>query len=186
MSTAATVTTNDILSMPENGMDRWLIAGEIRERPMTIRNRFHSRITAKLCVLPGQWLERQKDFKGILYNGEVGVRLSRDPDTTVGIDIAVFSKYVIDQQAANSTIIDGVPLLAVEVLSPSDSTQEIHEKIEAYLEAQVKAVWIINPYDKTVRIYSPDSSPESVNELQELSGEKALPGFRVAVKSIFE
>ena len=46
MATASSLmTTEELLALPEDGTDRWLIAGELRERPMTKRNRFHSRVT---------------------------------------------------------------------------------------------------------------------------------------------
>jgi hypothetical protein len=47
MATASSLmTTEELLAIPEDGTDRWLIAGELRERPMTRRNRFHSRTIA--------------------------------------------------------------------------------------------------------------------------------------------
>lgn len=39
----AKMTTADMLALPENGVERWLIDGKLREKPMTVRNRFHSR-----------------------------------------------------------------------------------------------------------------------------------------------
>ena len=42
MATATlSITTAELLAMPEDGMDRWLIRGELREKPMTKRNRYH-------------------------------------------------------------------------------------------------------------------------------------------------
>ena len=42
MATVVTpMTTEEMLALPDNGMERWLIDGELRERPMTVRNRFH-------------------------------------------------------------------------------------------------------------------------------------------------
>lgn len=49
-----------------------------------------------------------------------GFRL-QNPDTSVGIDVAYVSAEVIAQQGARTTMIDGVPTLAVEVLSPYDT-----------------------------------------------------------------
>ena len=49
MATVTTLmTAEELLALPEDGTDRWLIAGELRERPMTKRNRFHSRATARV------------------------------------------------------------------------------------------------------------------------------------------
>ena len=46
------MTTEELLAIPEDGTDRWLIAGELRERPMTRRNRFHSRVTFRVAEFP--------------------------------------------------------------------------------------------------------------------------------------
>lgn len=43
MATVATpITTAELLAMPDNRMECWLVEGELRERPMTTWNLFHS------------------------------------------------------------------------------------------------------------------------------------------------
>jgi Uma2 family endonuclease len=183
MATVATptMTTEELLALPDDGMERWLIAGALRERPMTVRNRFHSR--ALICV--GTELElclrQQPAPRGQVLGGEAGVRLSRDPDTTVGIDLVYVSAEVVVRQTDETMLIDGVPTLAVEILLPDDTIEEIHEKITVYLSAGVPFVWVVNVYDRTVTVYRPDAEPELLNVRQELSGEPHLPGFRVPV-----
>ena len=34
------MTTEELLALPDDGIDRWLIAGELRERPMTLKESF--------------------------------------------------------------------------------------------------------------------------------------------------
>jgi hypothetical protein len=41
---APLMTTEQLLALPRNGTERWLIQGQLREKPMTVRNRVHSRI----------------------------------------------------------------------------------------------------------------------------------------------
>lgn len=41
------LTTEQLDAMPEDGMERWLIRGQLREGEMTNRNRGHSRIKSK-------------------------------------------------------------------------------------------------------------------------------------------
>ena len=112
-------------------------------------------------------------------------RLTRDPDTTVGIDITYVSPEVLARQTDESSLIDGVPLLTVEILSPSDTVDEINEKIDAYLSAGVPLVWIIEPYRRTATIYRPQEPPRLVTEREELSGGMVLPGFRVSLADLF-
>ena len=39
-------------------------------------------------------------------------------------------------------------MLAVEVMSPSDTVKGMKAKVEAYLAAGVEAVWYLDPYDR--------------------------------------
>jgi Uma2 family endonuclease len=120
-----------------------------------------------------------------VYCGEIGVRLRRGPDTTVGVDVAYVSADTVARQTDETTLIEGAPVLAVEILSPSDTEEDINEKIDDYLAAGVPLVWIIDPHDRTVEIFRPGEEPALVNIRQELSGEPHLPGFRVAVAQFF-
>jgi Uma2 family endonuclease len=188
MSVAAapsTLTTEELLAMPADGIDRWLIRGQLREKPMTVRNRSHSRVMARVAQVLNNWLDQQPEPRGSVLCGEAGVRLRRDPDTTVGIDVVYVSAEVAARQPADTTLIDGVPVLAVEILSPSDVLEEVNEKTDGYLQAGVALVWVIDPHRRTVQIFRPKSEPEMVNVRQELSGEPELPGFRVAVAQLF-
>ncbi|HTU89433.1 MAG TPA: Uma2 family endonuclease [Gemmataceae bacterium] len=183
---AAPMTTEELLALPDDGMERWLIEGELRERPMTVRNRFHSRAMIRVGKFLDNWLDEQPPPRGQVLGGEAGVRLSRDPDTTVGVDVVYVSADVIVQQTQEMTLIDGVPTLVVEILSPNDTIEEIHEKITLYQSAGVPLVWVVHPYDRTVTVYRPNVEPDSFNISKELSGEPHLPGFRVPVARLFE
>jgi Uma2 family endonuclease len=193
MATAGTLmTTEELLALPDDGTERWLINGELREKrpaeggpPMTVRNRFHS--LALICVGTELelWRRGQPEPRGQILGGEAGVRLRRTPDSTVGVDVVYVSAEVLARQTDDTTLIDGVPVLAVEILSPSDTQEEIDEKIDSYLAAGVALVWVIDPHDRTVTVYRPDARPKLFNEDQELTGDPHLPGFRTPVARLF-
>jgi Uma2 family endonuclease len=189
------MTTEQLLALPDDGVERWLIRGQLREKPasvgqtgekiMTIRNRWHSRIMARVTKFLDNWLDQQPMPRGSVLCGEVGVRLTRDPDSTVGVDIVYVSAEVAARHPDDTTLIDGVPVLAVEILSPNDTQDEINEKIDEYLTAGVFLVWSVDPRRRTVTIHRPGREPEFVNALQELTGEPHLPGFCVPVAELF-
>jgi len=184
------MTTEALLALPDDGVERWLIRGQLREssnreKPMTVRNRFHSKVLASLTACLKNWRDTQAEPRGDVLSGEAGFRLTQDPDTTVGIDIAYVSPDVLARQTAETALVGGVPLLAVEILSPSDTVEEINEKIDAYLSVGVRMVWIVDPYRHTITIYSPQKPARLVAEGEELSGETVLPGFRVALADLF-
>ncbi|MEZ6059545.1 MAG: Uma2 family endonuclease [Planctomycetaceae bacterium] len=179
------LTTADLLAMPDDGMDRELIRGRLTERPMTRRNRFHTYAESKLSYLLNNWLVGLAKPCGEVHSGEVGTILRRDPDSTVGIDVAFFSADVMARQTNETTLIDGPPLLAVEILSPSDRMEDIHDKVVEYLDTGVPLVWVVDPVFRTVQVHRPDQQPESFNVNQILSGGDILPGLEISVADIF-
>jgi Uma2 family endonuclease len=188
MATVATklMTTEELLAMPDDGVERWLIRGELREGGTTYRNRYHARVTTCVSYYLEAWRLQQPELRGSVLSGEAGVRLREDPDTTVGVDVVYISADLAAKQTEDSTLIVGVPVLVVEILSPNDTLVKTHEKIDDHLDAGVKVVWVVDPYDRTVRIYQPGEEPTLVNAKQELTAESTLPGFRVQVAKLFE
>lgn len=184
LSPTRLMTAEDLLALPEKDMDRWLIDGQLREKPMTTRNRFHSDILALTTTALTNWTLQQPKPPGVVLSGEAGVILARDPDIVVGIDVAYVSAEVMARQTEATTLVEGVPTLAVEILSPSDTQSEINEKIDVYLRAGVPLVWIIDPHRRTILMYRPGQPPELVHRDQELNAEPQLPGFRVPAQAI--
>lgn len=184
--TVTLMTAEEFLALPDDGVERWLINGELREVGMTKRNRLHSRTMILLGTALENWLRTQPPPRGEVLAGDAGVILSRDPDCTVGIDVAYVSAEVLSHLESASALVEGLPVLAAEILSPSDTQERIHEKLHTYLEAGVPLIWILDPVDWTVRVYRPDAAPELFNARHELSGDPELPGFRVPVARLFE
>jgi Uma2 family endonuclease len=179
------MTTEELLALPKDGTDRWLINGKLREKPMTKRNRFHSAVMALVTTALTNWARSQPPPRGQVLCGEAGVILTRGPDLTVGIDVVYVGADVMTRQTGETTLIDGVPTLVVEILSPNDTQEEIDEKLDGYLRAGVSLVWVIDPHDQTVLVYRPGQPPDFFNVTQTLTADPHLPGFRVAVADLF-
>ncbi len=78
------------------------------------------------------------------------------------------------------------PDLAVEVVSPNDRVYELQSKVAEYLAAGVPLIWVVNPADRSVTVYSQASDqPVVVREGGELTGGDVLPEFRCSVSSLF-
>ncbi len=79
-----------------------------------------------------------------------------------------------------------VPDLVAEVPSPNDTAYEIDERIEDYLRAGVRLLWVLNPTTRTVQVYRPDGSGTRLRDGDELTGETVLPGFHCRVGELFQ
>ena len=179
------MTAEQLLAIPDDQMERDLIRGQLRERPMTKRNRFHAATEAAIAKLLGNWSDTQAEPRGTVFSGEVGCILRREPDTTVGIDVAYVSAEMMHRQTGATTMLEGAPVLAVEVLSPSETIQDLHEKINSYLECGVEIVWLVDPSFQTVTVHERGAEPELYNREKSFSHQRLFPGLNVEVRTLF-
>jgi Uma2 family endonuclease len=81
----------------------------------------------------------------------------------------------------------GAPDLAIEVISPSDTTERIHNKITLYRRFGVRLVWSIYILDKYVLVYNlDDPDVKLLNLKDELDGGDVAPKFNLNVGKLFE
>ena len=116
---------------------------------------------------------------------DIGFLLRKNPDTTVGIDVAYISPETAQANPSEVSVIDGAPVLAVEILSPSDTHEDVSEKVAEYLRCGVQQVWVLDPVFRTIMVYRPDAPPQSFNTSQEIVGDKHLSGLRLGVAQLF-
>ncbi len=77
------------------------------------------------------------------------------------------------------------PDLAVEVVAPGDLVEELDLKVEDYLRAGVRLVWIVNPDTKSVLIHRANGTMARLRDRQDLDGEDVLPGFRFPLRELW-
>ena len=79
----------------------------------------------------------------------------------------------------------GAPDVAIEVLSPSNTSQGIREKIQGYFDAGVLRVWIVDPKACTVLICRADSASRLFGDKDRLEDLEVLPGFALEMAVLF-
>lgn len=80
----------------------------------------------------------------------------------------------------------GSPDLAVEILSPGNTVEEIHQKIVEYFENGTRLVWVIHPDERYVLVYHSPEPDRLLRPQDSLDGEDVVPGFAIAVAELFE
>lgn len=183
---AAQLTADEFLELPERGRDRMLICGKLWDRPMTYRNPFHSSVLVQLSYLLQSWVRLHPEHRLKVLGGDAGFLLRSEPDSIVGIDVAVARQDQPKYAHKGRVILQGHPLLAAEILSPSDRQRDIEAKVDEYLEVGVPLVWIVDPHYRTVTVHRPGLPPRMVTEQDQLTGEDTLPELRLQVREIFE
>lgn len=185
--TVKLMTSDDLFALrPSKKIDRWLFRGELRESKVTKRNPSHSGAVMALGRLLGNWAVADPATRGKVHGAEAYFRIRKDPETNVGIDVAIASPEQVAKTKKKASFVDGPPILAVEVLSPYDKHKDIVEAIEEYLDCGVQVVWIVDPYTDTVAVHRLGQEPKHYTRSDELPGDPELPGFRCKVVEIFE
>lgn len=80
--------------------------------------------------------------------------------------------------------VKGAPDLAVEVMSPNDTADEIQKKVGEYLQYGTRLVWVVFPALKTVVVRTVEGS-RTLTEKDTLEGGDVLPGFVLLLSELF-
>ncbi|MFO7321548.1 MAG: Uma2 family endonuclease [Chloroflexota bacterium] len=76
------------------------------------------------------------------------------------------------------------PLLAVEIVSPTDTANVIRAKREIYRQANI-LYWELYPQSRSIDVYAPGKPATTVGEDGVLDGGEVLPGFTLALGELF-
>src|SRR5262249_35311130 len=77
------------------------------------------------------------------------------------------------------------PDLAVEILSPSNTSREISRKIKEYFAAGTRLVWGADPEKRTNKDYTNPKHFRTLRVADTLDGGHVLPGFSLSIRDWF-
>jgi Uma2 family endonuclease len=136
----------------------------------------------------GAWLLMfvEQHQLGLVCAAETGFLVGRDPDTVRAPDAAFISRERLGKGRPPKKFWPLAPDLAVEVVSPSESAEQVQERLRDWFAVGVRAVWMLYPGTASVHAYS---SPSAVRIFQRgeilTGGEDLLPGVSCAVSDLF-
>jgi Uma2 family endonuclease len=77
------------------------------------------------------------------------------------------------------------PDLAIEVATLSKSDEELRLRTKLHLQGGTRQVWIVRPEQRTVTIASTNAPERILTNNDALDGGDVLPGFTLALASLF-
>ena len=177
------MTAGELLARPDDGSCYELIKGElIKVSPPPGHE--HGLVTMNIA---GPLYEHVKARSlGKVYAAETGFLLEQNPDTVRAADVSFVSRERIEKAGEIDGYWIGAPDLAVEVSSPSDTVRRIEGKVAQWLEAGARMVWVVSPKLRTVTVYKSLTDVVTLTEKDQLEGGEVVPGFRIAVVTIFD
>ena len=180
------MTVNTLLSGEElwdhPQRDRYeLVRGELHE--VTPPGGEHGEVACNAAYLVKHHVKKNKLGKVLV---ESGFYIERNPDTVRGPDVAFYSLATLPASGLPKTFVTFSPDLAIEIVSPNDSSEDVEEKVQEYLKAGVKRVWAVHPRTRSVYVYGPGATVRILHENDDLTGEDVLPGFQCKVHELFD
>ena len=176
-----TLTADEFLLLPDDGLRHELIRGEIVTMPLPGGR--HGYVALEIAWRVNNHVKTHG--LGRVYAAETGFLIERDPDTVRGADAAFVRRERLAEITDPDKHVPFAPDLAVEVNSPSDRPGEVSEKAASWLAAGTRVVWVVSVKDRTVSVHSPGSEPVTLGENDTLAGGDVLPGFRCPVRELF-
>lgn len=122
-------------------------------------------------------------FTEVLFDLRPAIDRSRRPD----VSMVSIKQYPLNRRPPRgvNAAWSVVPDLVVEVSSPSNTADEIIEKMEEYFHAGYPRVWVIYPPVRKVYVYESPTSVRIFAYEDTLEDEGILPGFRLPLAEFF-
>jgi Uma2 family endonuclease len=149
-------TIEELLALPEDGLRHELLDGEHVVTPAPMPR--HQMVLQRLHLIMGTALDARTDIQLFLSPADVVL----GPRSLVQPDLFIVSK---DPEVTIGSWSDvGIPLLAVEVLSPSTASRDRGKKRRIYQAAGVGEYWIVDADARIVERWEPEEDrPEIVD-----------------------
>ncbi len=125
--------------------------------------------------------QRGKVLVELLFLLDAARGLKRRPD----LAFVSSRKWPVRRRIPDGEAWDMVPDLAVEVVSESNSANEINAKLVDYFRAGVQQVWVIYRVSRQVYAYTALTQVQILAEPAELDGGELIPGFRLSLSELF-
>jgi Uma2 family endonuclease len=121
-------------------------------------------------------------FVELLFRIDVARDLKRRPD----VAFVSAARWPSGKRVPKAEAWDMVPDLAVEVLSKSNTAEEVLAKLEDYFRTGTLLVWVVCPSVRQVYVYTSPTDVQILAEPAELDGGEVISDFRLSLHRLFE
>jgi Uma2 family endonuclease len=120
------------------------------ERGKPVPRQKHAAVQGNLIMAFGSY----RDKYSILP--ELDLELNGKPSVP---DVCIYPKRPVDWSAEEAPVTEP-PLIAIEIISQSQTVDELIRKAEGYLAAGVGAAWVVVPSAQTIFVLKPNAKIE--------------------------
>ncbi len=175
------------LMRPEN---EWaeVIDGQLVETDTDMMGLLHTIVIDNLILVLKPFAKKHKlglvhtdGVKYVLHVDENGIQIAFKPD----LGFLRTGRIPPDFDLYRSPF-PGAPNLAVEVVSPGQTTTDVLDKVTDYLKYRTEEVWVIYPIKRELHRYRRGEEPPQIyTDSQSLQTEALFPGLNLQVADLF-
>lgn len=180
MTTTKLVTAEELLAMRDIGRCE-LIYGELVM--MSPAGLPHGMVAMRIGRFLSEWVDRND--LGVVFAAETGFKIESNPDLVRAPDVSFIRKERL-AGGLPAGFFEGVPDLAVEVVSPDDTRREVAEKVNMWLAHGTASCWVADPVHRNVALHRPGVKPVRYASNQDLRDDVILPGFVLPLTDVFK
>jgi Uma2 family endonuclease len=102
-------------------------------------------------------------------------------------DVVVYrtERIPVDARGRIQNVFTVPPDVAVEIVSPGQSTNRLVRRCLWYVAHGVKAALLLDPSDESILLFRPDQMPRGLGEADEIDLSDVVPGLNLAVRAVF-
>ncbi len=131
-----------------------------------------------------RWYEEHEDL-GEGFDSSTGFRLPNGADRSPDASWLNRERWESLTPQQRKGFVPLCPDFVVELRSESDSLPNLQAKMREYIDNGAKLGWLIDPQNRQVEIYRPETEVELLENPSSLSGEDILPGFVLNLKRVW-
>jgi Uma2 family endonuclease len=182
VATTTRLTLDEFLDRPETKPYSEYACGEVYQKPLADDD--HSALQPLLWLLIRQFLSAnpighvRTEWRCVF--GPPGMERAFLPDVT----FTTHARRAVKGRNERKFLWTA-PDLAIEILSPDQSADDFADKLLFYLLHGVRMVWVVNPMERTIRVYRPGEDSRLLGAGDVLDGGDVLPGFSAPIDEIF-
>jgi Uma2 family endonuclease len=139
---------------------------------------------AEITFQVQSWARR--DATGVAFDSSGGFRLPNGAMRSPDAAWVRGARLVGLTQEQKEKFLPLCPDFVVELRSPTDSLSILQDKMQEYIENGARLGWLVDPHEKRIYIYHPQSPPECLENPRTLSGDPLLAGFVLDLQKIWE
>jgi Uma2 family endonuclease len=180
------VTIDDVMHFDEDRRIE-VVNGQIKDNTVTA-GFTHANIVSNLYDMLKPYVKKYK--LGHVYSDGLTYILHEDKaegirDTRIP-DFSFVRPGLMPKDWDRSRPFPGCPALAVEIVSPTEKTAELMEKIASFLRYDTEQVWVIYPQSQELHQYLKDDLPPRVYTTEDtLTAESLFPGLTINIADLF-